>query len=881
MTDHNNSSLPAPTLKRKTGISPIWAVPILALLLGAWLLYKNVSEAGQRIQIHFANAQGLIAGRTTLRYQGLEVGIVQNLTLAKNLEGIYVHAKVYPNAMQLLGEDTQFWLVKPSASLSGVSGLDALVSGNYIAVQSATNPNIKKIPEVFSAQPKAPQDLYSTNPEGLRLTLRSKDLGSLNIGSKILFRKIPIGEIYSFNLDKSGNSVILRAFIDEEYEDIITTESRFWNVSGVDANIGFHGVDVRVESLAALVGGGIAVDSPAQGTSVESDTEFKLYPDLATAGRGIPITIKLPDNSNIASGGAPLVYRGIDIGQITSIRLSSNRKDILATATVEPAYHDLLNSGTQFLLEEASLSLAGATNLGNFVRGNYLTLLPGDGEATREFIAVKQDELNSQDKANVSISLFADQSYGLKKGSAVVYKGITLGYVTSSQLHDNGVKINALIESQYRSLIRSHNRFYLSSALSANFQSLNLNVTIPPLQELISGSISFISAGSSKIQKQYSLYQSQELAELAVQSEGQAQPLTLLADELPSINVGSPIYYRNLPVGQVLGFKLGHAGMEVNITVQPEYNHLIGPNTVFWNHSGVEVKAGLSGIDIKAAPLARMINGGIAFDTLPGVENKIGRYHKLYPSQDAARHYGKLIQLYSSANPGVSIGTKINYQGVPVGEVTLVSPLFEKTGVEIMARIYPEYVEKVATKQTKFWMLTPQISLKGVKNLASAIVPSIEVTPSLNSQSQQRFELASVEPQGHGVTFYLQSETKGSVAIDTPILYKELEVGQVTDISLGALADRVIFTIQIDEKYAYLVRQNTHFWNVSGLDFSIGFTGANIKTGTMESMLRGGIAFSTPDEGVLKQTATEGRSFLLHQQADPVWLQWRPVIVKP
>lgn len=881
MTEQNNSPLPAPTLKRKTALSPIWALPILALLLGSWLLYKNVSEAGQRIQIHFANAQGLIAGRTTLRYQGLEVGIVNKLTLAEDLKGIYVDAKIYPNAMQLLGEDTQFWLVKPSASLSGISGLDALVSGNYIAVQSATEQNLKKIPDVYSAQPKTPQDLYNSAPQGLRITLRSKDLGSLNIGSKILFRKIPIGEIYSFNLDESGQSVILRAFIEDEYQDIITTESRFWNVSGINANVGFDGLEVRVESMSALIGGGIAVDSPAQGMSVEPDTEFRLYPDLATAGRGIPITIKLPDNNNIASGGAPLVYRGINIGQITDIRLSQDRNDILASATVEPAYHDLLNSGSQFLLEEASLSLAGAENLGNFVRGNYLTLLPGSGDATRDFVAIKQDQLNSQDRENVSISLFADQSYGLKKGAAIVYKGITVGYVTSSQLHLDGVKINALIEAKYRSLIRSNNRFYLSSTFSADFQALNLNVSMPPLEHLIGGSIGFISEGSDQINNQYTLYRNQQLADLAVHTKDKPNIVTLLANELPPINIGSPIFYRNLPVGQVLDYTLEDSGMEVSITLEPQYTHLLGPDTVFWNHSGVEVKAGLTGIDIKAAPLARLINGGIAFDSLPDVENKIGRHYKLYTDQDAARHFGKLIRLYTQSNPGVSVGTKINYQGVAVGEVTLVSPKFEKSGVEIMARIYPKYVDKVATKQTRFWMLTPKVSLSGVENLASALVPSIEVTPSLNKESQQQFDLETLKPQIEGVRFYLQSETKGSVSVDTPILYREMEVGRVTDVALGALADRVIVTIQIDEDYAYLVRQNTVFWDVSGLDVSIGLSGANVKAGTVDSLLRGGISFGTPDGNALEDIAKEGRSFLLHKQANPLWTQWRTAIPKP
>ncbi|MEZ9511331.1 MlaD family protein [Vibrio breoganii] len=880
MTEQNQSSLPTPKVKRSTGLSPLWALPIVALLLGGWLMYKSVSEAGQQVRIHFANAQGLIAGRTTIRFQGLEVGMVRKLELAKDLNGIYVDAELYRDALQLLGEDTQFWLVKPTASLSGVSGLDALVSGNYIAIQSATK-GFNTPPKTFAALSKAPQDLHSASSEGLRLTLRSKDLGSVNVGSKILFRKIPIGEVYSFSLDEDGKSVVLRAYIDEEYDHIITSESRFWNVSGINAKVGFDGVDVRVESLAALIGGGIAVDSPAQGSRVESDTEFRLYPDLATAGRGIPIKITLPDDNNINPTGAPLVYRGIEIGQITNVQLSKDRQDIIAQATVEPAYHDLLNSGSQFLLEEASLSLAGVENLGNFVTGNFLTLLPGDGEATRSFKAVKQDELNTQDSGNLALSLMAEHSFGLANGSAVLYKGIQIGHVTSSQLHDNGVKVNVLIDSQYRALIRSKNRFFVSSSVSASFDASKLNVNVPPLQHLLAGSISFIREGSESVSSSYTLYASEALAELAVYTKSGSQVISLLSSEMPPVNVGTPIFYRNLVVGQVLDYKLGHAGMEVKIKLDNQYRHLINSNTVFWNHSGVEIDAGLSGVSVKAAPLSRVLQGGIAFDTLPGVENKLGKHYKLYPSQDDARQFGKIIRINAADNASVTKGTKIKYQGVDVGEVTLVSPLFEKAGVEMLARIYPQYVSKIAVKGTQFWLVNPEISLSGVKNLASAIIPIIEVKPGTDSAKKNHFTLLKKAPLEDGVTFFLQTEVKGSVSKNTPILYREMEVGYVNDVQLGELADRVIITIKVDKDYAYLVRQNSLFWNVSGLDVSIGLSGANVKAGTVDSLLRGGIAFTTPEEQNLLPMAKAERSFYLYKKAEPAWLEWRTAIPKP
>lgn len=199
----------------------------------------------------------------------------------------------------------------------------------------------------------------------------------------------------------------------------------------------------------------------------------------------------------------------------------------------------------------------------------------------------------------------------------------------------------------------------------------------------------------------------------------------------------------------------------------------------------------------------------------------------------------------------------------------------------MLARIYPQYVSKIAVKGTQFWLVNPEISLSGVKNLASAIIPIIEVKPGTDSAKKNHFTLLKKAPLEDGVTFFLQTEVKGSVSKNTPILYREMEVGYVNDVQLGELADRVIITIKVDKDYAYLVRQNSLFWNVSGLDVSIGLSGANVKAGTVDSLLRGGIAFTTPEEQNLLPMAKAERSFYLYKKAEPAWLEWRTAIPKP
>ncbi|MDE1336507.1 MlaD family protein [Vibrio aestuarianus] len=867
-----------PDVKRNKGISPLWILPILTMLLAGWLVTKAIHDAGERIQIYFSDAQGLVAGRTTIRYQGLEVGMVRDINLSEGLESIYVDADIYPEATQLLNDQTRFWLVKPTASLSGISGLDALVSGNYIAIQPGNEGTSTDHNNIFRALDNAPSDLQPD--QGLIISLKARDLGGLSIGSQIVYKKIPIGEVFNYQLDKDAKSVIIQASVDDEYRHIITNESRFWNVSGIGASIGFEGVDVRLESLSALIGGSIAVDSPDGGEPVKQNTQFRLYRDLKTAGRGIPVKITLPDQHNIGSTGAPIMYRGIEVGQVTDLQLSQGRKQVVASAAIQPAFSDMLNSGSRFVLEEAKVSLSGVENIGNLIKGNYLTLVPGEGSKARSFTAIRQFEFNQSQAQSIAIKLIADSSYGLDVGTQILYRGIAVGSVIGVVLEQDHVALNTLIDEQYSSLIRSQSRFYITGSATAELTESGLNVSIPPAKQLLTGSISFVSEGSEKVYPEYHLYPSQSLAELAKYNQSGSQMLTLLADELPPISQGSPLLYRNLQVGSVSGFKLTKDGVKIEVKIENQYRHLITNQTVFWNRSGVEVEASLAGVSVKAAPLKTLLQGGIAFDSLQGIDNKNNSLWKLYDSYEQARKYGQEVTLIADSSLGITEGTSIKYNNIVVGEVTSVTPDFQTGIITLKARIDPNYATDVARVDTHFWVAKTKIGLDGIENLQNLITSSIEVRPGTGKPNYQ-FKLEKQPKQETGVEFTLQSERRGSVTEGTPVLYREMEVGVVTHVKLGDFADRVIFTVEIQKPFAYLVRNNSVFWNVSGVDVSIGLSGANIKAGTIDSIVRGGITFATPEQKQLQPIAKQGQAFYLYPAATPEWTQWRTAIPKP
>ncbi|MCE7564974.1 MlaD family protein [Aliivibrio fischeri] len=869
-----DSSIEQVNIKEERGISPLWILPLLALCLGGWLVYSSLMEAGQRIQIYFEDAQGLMAGRTTIRYQGLEVGMVKNITLSKDLSNIYVDADIYPEASDLLKENTQFWLVKPQASLTGISGLDALVSGNYIAILPGSGEAKTK----FTALANSPA--IQPNTTGLSVTLRSKDLGSISVGSKIYYKKIPIGEVYNFKLDQKTDNVRIKALIEEQYAHLITSKSRFWNASGIGANIGFNGVDVQFESLSALIGGAIAVDSPDDGKAIENGKEFRLYSNIKTAGRGIPIKITLPDNNQISPNGSAIMYRGLEIGQINSLKLSDDKKDIIASATVEPAFTDYLNDGSRFVLEEAKLGLSGVENIGNLVRGNFLTLVPGTGERSREFTAIRKPELIKQDAKALTFSLYADRSFGLTPDTTILYKGIKVGSITHVALVNDRVKFDAMVFEKYKHLIKSNNKFFVSGSVSAELTDSGLNIDVPPTQALISGSISFTSEGKGYKQKSYTLFKNSSLAELAQFKTEKSTELTLFSTELPPITKNSPILYRNLVVGKVTDFNLGNDGVNIKINIEKQYAHLIQADTVFWNYSGVNVEASLSGVNIQAAPLMSMIRGGIGFDNIQGVENKLGKKWKLYSNLSEAQEFGKIIAFTAKDSNAIDKGTQIKYKGVSVGEVSKITPNFSSDNVYVQARIYPEYVDQTAVAGSHFWVVEPSISLAGAENLDTLLGSYIQVTPG-SGKAKTQFTLSDQPKGDQFISYTLEALSRGSVKVGTPILFREIEVGEVTDVRLGDLSDRIIITIGIHSEFAYLVRENSVFWNVSGVNMSIGLSGAKVQAGTVDSILRGGIAFSTPDDETLKPQAKAHKSYLLHKTAEEDWALWNAAIPNP
>jgi paraquat-inducible protein B len=263
--------------KSRRTVQLVWLIPIIAALVGGWLAVKSILDKGPVITITFKTAEGLEAGKTKLKFKDVDIGLVSKVEIAKDLSTVIVTAELVKDFAAQLVEDTRFWVVRPRISGGSVSGLGTLLSGSYIGV--GVGKSTKK--QHTFAGLEVPPVLASAEP-GREFVLRSSDLGSLDYGSPVFFRRLQVGEIVGYDLDKDGKGVTLRLFVRAPFDQYVNQNTRFWHASGVDLTLDASGVKVDTQSLVSIVLGGLAFQTPATSEALppaEPNAAFELYPN--------------------------------------------------------------------------------------------------------------------------------------------------------------------------------------------------------------------------------------------------------------------------------------------------------------------------------------------------------------------------------------------------------------------------------------------------------------------------------------------------------------------------------------------------------------------------------------------------------------------------
>jgi paraquat-inducible protein B len=311
-------------------LSVIWLLPLVALMIGAWMVYRDYSDRGPLVSIRFNNAEGIEPKKTRVKYRDVDVGVVESLRFSSDLRQVVAGVRLDKAFKHRVTESTRFWVVRPRIEGLRISGLETLISGAYITMDLGRGGEEKR---QFDGL-EEPRSILSDTP-GSFFRLRAEGLGSLAPGSPVYYRQIAVGEVVKYRLSGDQSHVEIDIFIRSPHDDQVRENTRFWNVSGVEIELGSTGLKVDIESLAAVVAGGVAFETPQTleaGRRAPPASVFPLYPSRA-ASREAPITVAqhyvlhFDDTVRGLAVGASVEFRGLRVGTVTDIAFESNARE--------------------------------------------------------------------------------------------------------------------------------------------------------------------------------------------------------------------------------------------------------------------------------------------------------------------------------------------------------------------------------------------------------------------------------------------------------------------------------------------------------------------------------------------------------------------------
>ena len=320
----DEEEIPQADIRPVKHISKIWFIPIAALMIGLWMVYYTWSNQGPLITITFDTAEGLEINTTKVKLRDITIGEVVGLKLTNDFRGIEVTARLDKDTDELLKKDTNFWVVKPRFGADGVSGLNTILSGAYIELSPGTS---QETETEFTGLENPPVTPVGT--PGLHITLDSDDEFAFEVGDPIIYKGLTVGRFEDVYFNFEERVVYYNAFIRAPYHELVTENTRFWNVSGVRLDLKADGITLQTGNVETLLTNGATFGVPKgmpPGKPIAERDFFTIYASYEEANlkrfkRSVEYVVLVTDSIRGLTVGAPVEYRGVNIGRVVATNI--------------------------------------------------------------------------------------------------------------------------------------------------------------------------------------------------------------------------------------------------------------------------------------------------------------------------------------------------------------------------------------------------------------------------------------------------------------------------------------------------------------------------------------------------------------------------------
>ncbi len=603
-------------------------------------LFKNykAAEYGIPVQLRLKSGEAVSEGLTKVLYRGLQAGEVTKVTInPEDRSTVTAHLLLDPRAEPVLRQQTRFWIVRPEASFTGLRNLDTVVKGAYITFQ----PGEGEYCDQFTALETA-GEIASLQP-GRILILRAKGLGSLNVGSPLLFKGMTVGEVVAVDFGPD-NAIEARVRVLEKYAHLVRDNSVFWDTGGISLRANPGGVNLQVGSLKSILAGGVTFATPepekkGPAPAARDEQAFTMHAGYYSAleavpllrGRGLPLRLRT-DHPLSIQAGAPVLYKKVQVGEVIGHRLDE-LGGIVVEILIDRQHMPFVSSNSRFFGVsgiQAEASLAGVKlqtdGLRAVFEGGIAFETPEGGDkaqAGTEFTLFGSRE-DMQRQEEIAITLRTDEAEAIRPGTVLRHRGVAIGQVHELRMTAdlNQVQVLATVSRQVEPLLREGTNF-LQVGASVDLDGVHHAETI------LGGAYLLLQPGGGKAARGFVV-----IRERREDDEG-TLTLILESQRLGSLRKDAPVLYRQVQVGRVTGHELAPDARDVwvRVRIEPEFTGLVRSNSTFWHASGVSFKAGLfSGVNVAAESLSTVLAGGVAMATpeTPGTHVLAGQHFPLH-----------------------------------------------------------------------------------------------------------------------------------------------------------------------------------------------------------------------------------------------------------